>query len=190
MWNPVLSAANSVRFTVIPPKGRTLTRPSGSRLHGHPQCSIWIACSGASLTNVSTTSWSARKSLPKIVSFACVSRLSLSRMTAAIPPSAETVWLRMGYTLESTATESRLDSSTAAIAARSPAPPPPITRMSCWYPLSPGIFRHSLPVKVAAVANVCHHGPEVIHLDAANALRPQVLVRHDLALGDEAGKDD
>src|SRR5262249_270606 len=105
------------------------------------------------------------------------------------PPSADTVWLRMGYTLESTATESRLDSSTAAIAARSPAPPPPITRMSCWYPLSPGIFRHSFLVKVAALPIVDPDGREVLHLDAANRFRPEVLVRHDLDLGDEAGQN-
>src|SRR5437867_12774208 len=46
-------------------------------------------------------------------------------MTAAAPPSAETVWLRMGYTLEITATLSLGLVSTAAMAARSPAPPPP-----------------------------------------------------------------
>src|SRR5437667_12342127 len=46
-------------------------------------------------------------------------------MTAAAPPSAETVWLRMGYTLEITATRSLGLVSTAAMAARRPAPPPP-----------------------------------------------------------------
>src|SRR2546428_3612814 len=170
----------------MPPKGRTLTRPSGSRLHGQPQCSSWITSPGASLTNTSTTSWSARKSLPKIVSFACVSRLSFSRMTAAIPPSAETVWLRMGYTLERTATESRLDASAAAMAARSPAPPPPITRMSCWSAPSPGICRHSLRIKIAAVAIVDDDDREVLDLEPADRLGPQILVRHDLELRHEA----
>src|SRR2546428_12840096 len=113
-------------------EGARAHAPVGSRLHGQPQCSSWITSPGASLTNASTTSWSARKSLPKIVSFACVSRLSFSRMTAAVPPSADTVWLRMGYTFESTAMDSRLDSSAAAIAARRPAPPPPITSRSGW----------------------------------------------------------
>src|SRR5437667_10044497 len=46
-------------------------------------------------------------------------------MTAAAPPSAETVWLRMGYTLEITATRSFGLVSIAAMAARRPAPPPP-----------------------------------------------------------------
>src|SRR3989304_2265810 len=38
-WKPVLSAANQVRSFCIPPKGRTATLPSGSRLQGQPQCS-------------------------------------------------------------------------------------------------------------------------------------------------------
>src|SRR6266581_4371530 len=45
---------------VMPPKGRAEILPSGSRLHGQPQCSIWITSIGASRTNASTTSWSAR----------------------------------------------------------------------------------------------------------------------------------
>src|SRR5712692_2270674 len=160
----------------MPPKGRTLTRPSGSRLHGQPQCSSWITSPGASLTNTSTTSWSARKSLPKIVSFACVSRLSFSRMTAAVPPSADTVWLRIGYTFERTAIESRPDSSAAAMAARSPAPPPPITSTSCWYASLPGILRHSLLVQVAPAAVVQHNRREAVHLEAADGLRAEILV--------------
>ena len=39
MWKPVLSAANHVRIFFMPPNGRTAMRPSGSRLHGQPQCS-------------------------------------------------------------------------------------------------------------------------------------------------------
>src|SRR2546427_791542 len=77
-------------------------------------------------------SWWARKSPRKIVSFACVSRLSFSRMTAAVPPSADRVWLRMGSPFESPAMDSRFDSPAAAIAAGRPAPPPPITSRSCW----------------------------------------------------------
>src|SRR5713101_7488623 len=164
----------------MPPKGRTLTRPSGSRLHGQPQCSSWMTSPGASLTNVSTTSWSARKSLPKIVSFACVSRLSLSRMTAAVPPSADTVWLRMGYTFERTAIESRGDSSAAAMAARSPAPPPPITRRSCWYASSPAILGHSLHIEIAAVAVIDDDDGEVLHLEAADGFGAEVHVGDDL----------
>src|SRR5262245_51574242 len=51
-------------------------------------------------------------------------------MTAAAPPSAETVWLRIGYTLEITATLSCGLASATAIAARNPAPPPPTTSTS------------------------------------------------------------
>src|SRR5712692_5286113 len=160
----------------MPPKGRTLTRPSGSRLHGQPQCSSWITSPGASFTKASTTSWSARKSLPKIVSFACVSRLSFSRMTAAVPPSADTVWLRIGYTFERTAMERRPDSSAAAMAARSPAPPPPITSTSCWYSSLSGILRHSLLVQVAPTAVVEDNCREVFHFKTTNRLGTKVFV--------------
>ena len=68
MWKPVLSAANQVRSIFIPPKGRTATDPSGSRLHGHPQCSSWIISDGAWLTKYSTASWSASQSAPLMVS--------------------------------------------------------------------------------------------------------------------------
>jgi hypothetical protein len=59
-WNPVLSAANAVRCTLIPPKARTATRPFGSRLHGQPHRSSWMISSGASAVKASTASWSAR----------------------------------------------------------------------------------------------------------------------------------
>src|SRR5262249_293963 len=51
-------------------------------------------------------------------------------MTPAAPPSAETVWLRMGYTLETTAMLSRGLVWAMAIAARKPAPPPPTSTTS------------------------------------------------------------
>ena len=68
MWKPVLSAANHVRFIFIPPNGRTATLPSGSRLHGQPQCSICSNSRGASSTNASTASWSLSQSPPDTVS--------------------------------------------------------------------------------------------------------------------------
>src|SRR3954471_12204991 len=52
-------------------------------------------------------------------------------MTPAAPPSADTVWLRIGYTLDTTATSSRGLASAMAMAARKPAPPPPTIRTSC-----------------------------------------------------------
>src|SRR5260370_20354186 len=58
-------------------------------------------------------------------------------MTAAAPPSAETVGLRMGYTLETTATLNLGLNSETAIAARRPAPPPPTNRTS-WFVTSNG----------------------------------------------------
>ena len=96
MWKPVLSAAYQVRRMRMPPKGRTATLPSSLRLQGQPQCSSWISSLGASLTKSSTASWSASQSEPLMVSWMCSSLLSLSLITAAAPPSAETVWLRIG----------------------------------------------------------------------------------------------
>src|SRR6266540_1734673 len=114
MWKPVLSAANQVRFFFMPPKARTATRPSGSRLHGQPQCSSRSSSRGASLMNASTASWSASQSEPDTVSYACSSRLSSAAITPAAPPSADTVWLRIGYTLDTTATSSRVSASATA----------------------------------------------------------------------------
>ena len=50
--------------------------PSGSRLHGQPQCSNRSSSRGASSTNASTASWSQSQSPPETVSYACSSRLS------------------------------------------------------------------------------------------------------------------
>jgi hypothetical protein len=52
------------------------------------------------------------------------------RIAPAAPPSAETVWLRIGYTLETTATSRRGFVSAIAIAALRPAPPPPTSTTS------------------------------------------------------------
>jgi hypothetical protein len=49
---------------------------------------------------------------------------------AAAPPSADTVWLRIGKSFETQAIETPGSASAAAIAARSPAPPPPTSTMS------------------------------------------------------------
>src|SRR5690349_5242836 len=55
--------------------------------------------------------------------------VSSAPTTDAAPPSAETVWLRIGYTLETIAIDRFGSVSAMAIAARRPAPPPPITTM-------------------------------------------------------------
>jgi len=46
------------------------------------------------------------------------------------PPSAATVWLRIGYTFDTSATLRASDASAHAIAARRPAAPPPTITMS------------------------------------------------------------
>src|ERR1700720_3524891 len=51
-------------------------------------------------------------------------------MTPAAPPSAERVWLRRGWTFETTATFRLGLISDTAMAARRPAPPPPTKRTS------------------------------------------------------------
>src|SRR5712692_6280850 len=84
--------------------------------------------------------------------------------------------------------ESRPDSSTAAMAARSPAPPPPMISTSWWCASLPGILRHSFLVEVAAVAVIDHDGREIPDLDAPDGLRPEVLVRDDVDLPHEPGQ--
>ena len=96
MWKPVLSAANQVRSIFMPPKARTLAWPSAVRLQGQPQCSICTISSCACATKYSTTSCSHSQSPPATVSWKCASRLSCACVTAAAPPSAATVWLRIG----------------------------------------------------------------------------------------------
>ncbi len=96
MWKPVLSAANHVRSIFMPPKARTLAWPSALRLHGQPQCSICTISSWAWPTKNSTTSCSHSQSPPATVSWKWASRLSCDCVTAAAPPSAATVWLRIG----------------------------------------------------------------------------------------------
>src|SRR5215213_3413403 len=156
MWNPVLSAANQVRIFFMPPNARTATWPSGCRLHGQPQCSSCSSSRGASSTNASTASWSASQSLPEMVSWMCSSSVSPSAMTPAAPPSAETVWLRIGYTLDITATSRPGLVSAIAIAARSPAPPPPISSTS-WAATNAPSLTAELLLDEHLAAVVHHH---------------------------------
>src|SRR5262245_13173818 len=87
------------------------------------------------------------------------------------------------------AIESWGDASAAAMAARSPAPPPPITRMSCWSASSPGIFDPSLHVEIPAVAVVDDNGREVLDRQPADRLRAKVVVGDHLDLLHELGKN-
>src|SRR6266567_7914989 len=65
--------------------------------------------------------------------------------------------------------ESRPDSSAAAMAARSPAPPPPMISTSCWYASLPGILRHSFLVEVTAVAVIKGRRPVRLRLSRPEA---------------------
>src|SRR4051794_16788232 len=114
-----------------------------------------------------------------MVSWMCSSSVSPSAMTPAAPPSADTVWLRIGYTLDTTATSSPGLVSAMAMAARSPAPPPPTIRTSCAARMtlsltSPLLVRQHLSVVVddhAVAAPVV----ELFPAAAAPAGVPQVL---------------
>jgi hypothetical protein len=69
---------------------------------------------------------------PRIVSAKCTRQLSRSSTfasAAAIPPSAITVWALPSSDLHTTPTST--PAADASIAARSPAPPAPITSTSC-----------------------------------------------------------
>ena len=130
MWKPVLSAANHVRCTFMPPKKRTLTLPSAWRLQGQPQCSSCTISAVHCSTKSCTASWSHSHSPPETVSSKWFASESSPRTTPAEPPSAATVWLRIGTTFDSSATRSPASACTAAMAARRPAPPPPTTTTS------------------------------------------------------------
>ena len=95
-WKPVLSAANQVRFFFIPPNARTATWPSGSRLHGQPQCSSLISSRGRlgdeRLDGVLVAQpVAAGDRVVRVLVEAVVGAIA-----PAAPPSAETVWLRIG----------------------------------------------------------------------------------------------
>ena len=108
MWKPLLSAANQVRCTFMPPKKRTLMSPSSLRLHGQPQCSSCTISSVQCSTKYCTASWSHSQSPPETVSSKWLSSESSPRITPAEPPSAATVWLRIGTTLDTSASSARV----------------------------------------------------------------------------------
>src|SRR5205823_9178652 len=89
----------------------------------------------------------------------CSSMVSSAPITPAAPPSAETVWLRIGYTLETIATLSRGSASATAMAARSPAAPPP-TMTTSWIALigSYRVPRLLFPEDLAFLAAVLDRG--------------------------------
>src|SRR4051812_40007750 len=80
-------------------------------------------------------------------------------MTPAAPPSAETVWLRIGYTLEITATRSCGSVSASSMAARRPAPPPPTMRTSWSACIRPSALVHRGVFLQADLPTVVHDPP-------------------------------
>src|SRR5919112_872539 len=165
---PVISSTATTPCTC-----RTATWPSGCRLHGQPQCSSCSSSRGASSTNASTASWSASQSLPEMVSWMCSSSVS---------PSAETVWLRIGYTLDITATSRPGSVSAIAIAARSPAPPPPTSSTSWAATKSPSLTAELLlDQNLSAVVH--HHVVHAAVVELLPGAPAAALVAH--LLGDQ-----
>ncbi len=82
----------------LPPKRRTLTLPSGRRLHGHPTVPVGSFRLGSGGRNNPrhplTQPVATRYCIVKVI-FEAVR----SCATAAEPPSAATVWLRIGILL-------------------------------------------------------------------------------------------
>src|SRR5215207_3336662 len=129
--SPVRSPMCTSRLYVCPPNARCDIRRSGVRSKIPPQCSSSRTRSGASLACSSAICQLLRYLPPNIVSWKCM-RQSSSGATfpseAAIPPSAITVCALPSSDLHTSAV--RAPASEAAIAARRPAPPAPITRTS------------------------------------------------------------
>src|SRR2546421_5292589 len=85
----------------------------------------------------------------------CSSMVSSAPITPAAPPSAETVWLRIGYTLETIAMLRFGSASATAMAARSPAAPPPTMTTSCMAVIgSYRVLRMLFPENLALLAAV------------------------------------
>src|SRR6478672_6431094 len=132
--SPVRSPTWARRGYSWPPKLRWLIRPSGVRSKRAPYVSSSHTRSGASLACSSAIRHELRNLPPRIVSRKCTCQLSLLLtlpMLAAMPPSAMTVCALPNSDLQITAT--RIPASRAAIAARRPAPPAPMTRTSYAY---------------------------------------------------------
>src|SRR5216110_672172 len=107
-------------------------RPSFVRSKSAPQASSSRTRSGDSLA----CSWAMRQLLtywpPRMVSEKWTFQLSRSSTlarAAAMPPSAITVWALPSSDLQTSPTDT--PAADASMAARSPAPPAPITRTSC-----------------------------------------------------------
>src|SRR4051812_21490321 len=136
--SPVRSPTWARRGYSWPPKLRWLIRPSGVRSNSAPYVSSSHTRSGASLAcNSAIRQWFMNLP-PRIVSRKCTCQLSLELtfpIAAAAPPSAITVWALPNSDLHTIAV--RLPCRRASMAARSPAPPAPITTTSkLWRSIS------------------------------------------------------
>ena len=135
--NPVRSPTCASRGYLCPPKLRCKIRPSFVLSKTAPQASNSLTRSGASLACSSAIRQLLTYCPPRIVSEKCTFQLSRSStfaIAAAIPPSAITVCALPSRDLQTKPTET--PAADASIAARSPAPPAPMTRTSCsnvWY---------------------------------------------------------
>ena len=138
--SPVRSPTWASRGYLCPPKLRCRMRPSFVRSKTAPQASSSRARAGASLACSSAMRQLFRYWPPRMVSAKCTdqaSRSSTLASAAARPPSAMTVCALPRSDLQISPTET--PAADASIAARSPAPPAPITSTSCsndWYSMS------------------------------------------------------
>src|SRR3954451_5918816 len=130
---PVRSPTCASRAYLCPPKSRWEIRPSSVRSKSAPQSSSSWTRSGASWA----CSWAILQLLsifpPRMVSRKWTSQLSSGQrlpMAAAMPPSAITVCALPSRDLQTIAVFA--PASWAAMAARRPEPPAPITTTSYW----------------------------------------------------------
>ena len=120
------------RLNVCPPKARCRMSPFSVRSNNAPHCSSSRTRSGASWAWSCAMRQLFRNFPPRIVSRKCVrqsSDVSTLAITAAIPPSAITVWALPSSDLHTIPT--RTPCPRASIAARRPAPPAPMISTSC-----------------------------------------------------------
>src|SRR2546425_12682478 len=162
-------------------------RPSLVRSKSAPQRSSSSTRSGASWA----WSWAMRQLFsilpPRMVSRKCTCQLSSGHTlpsAAAMPPSAITVWALPRSDLQTSPTDTPW--AAASIAARSPAPPAPMTMTSCsWVSSSTAITESSgdrrsgaKPVGVASqkpqvIPGAPHAMPNGEHREARGRSRPE-----------------
>ena len=148
---PVRSSAYAARWTLLEPNPRRSIRPSASRLKGTPTRSSQMTSRAASVAMIFTASVSHRPSPALLISWANFSAESSLPRGAFRPPGDSAELVRSGWTLLSTATDA--PARLAAMAARRPEAPPPITRTSNCGNGDPLFFgeRHANSLRFQAV---------------------------------------